>query len=418
MSKTKIISSLFLTGIIFFQSFGLTSADDTADKLKALEEKAESYRKLIEIKKQQQGTLANQLSIMESEDKKLEAEIDIKKDELGTTADQIERLNGQIAEYEKSISSQRIILGDLIRSYYENKRGQSVIEILAEDDFYSALKREDDVLQTGEKLKEVVDNINALKKNLEGEKEALKQKQDELEKITGQLEDKNEKLEGNKIQKKTLLETTKGEEAKYQQLLAKVEKQKEELLNIDELSIAGGLSASDYAKPTEGLASTSWYYSQKDPRWGNDEIGRSRSLMKDWGCAVTAVAMVFRYYGDGVTPKKLADSSKYFFSDLIKWPATWSGGIALESSIGHGNISWTKIDAEIKEGSPVIVYIKKTNGRGGHYVVIHHKTSKGKYVVHDPYFGSNIFLDTSRALVGKMGVDSGTIVDQMIIYGK
>lgn len=416
--KTKAILILFLAGILFSQSFGWSSAESTEDKIKALEEKAENYRRLIEIKKQQQGTLANQLSIMEAEDKKLETEIDIKKDELGTVTGQIERLDGQIAEYEKSIQSQRVVLGNLIRSYYENKRGQSVIELLAEDNFYAVLQKEDGVLQTEERLKEVVDNINALKKKLEEERQVQKTKQDELKMITGQLEDKNAKLESTKLQKKTLLEETRGEEAKYQQLLAKVEKQKEELLNIDELSIAGGLSASDYAKPTEGLASTSWFYSQKDPRWGSDEIGRSKSLMKDWGCAVTAVAMVFKYHGDGVTPKKLADSSSLFLYDLIKWPSSWSGGITLVSSIRHGNISWSTIDKEIKNGNPVIVYIRKTNGGGGHYVVVHHKTSKGKYVVHDPYFGANIYLDTSRSLVGKMGNDSGTTMDQMIIYNK
>lgn len=97
----------------------------------------------------------------------------------------------------------------------------------------------------------------------------------------------------------------------------------------------------------------------------------------------------------------------------------WSGSnIKLDDSYGdsHGNISWSVIDTQLKKGNPVIVYIKKTNGGGGHYVVIHHKTSNGKYVIHDPYFGPNIFLDTSRSLIGKMGKDSSTTVDQMIIY--
>lgn len=226
---------ILIAGILFSQSFGWTSADTVDDQLKARYEQAEKYRKLIEIKQKQQGTLANQLSIMESEDKKLEAEIDIKKDELGTTTDQIERLNGQIAEYEKSIHSQRIILGDIIRSYYENKRGQSVIELLAEDNFYATLQKEDGVIQTEEKMKEVVDNINALKQKLEKEGEILKGKQDELEKITEQLEDKNEKLEINKAQKKTLLETTKGEEAKYQKLLSNIEN---EIYRIESSKVA------------------------------------------------------------------------------------------------------------------------------------------------------------------------------------
>jgi len=416
--KIKIILILALAGITFLSLSDWTIADTTADKLKVLEEKAENYRKLIEIKKQQQGTLANQLSLMESENNKLEVEIEMKREAMGDTTSQIERLQNQIQEYEKSIKSQRVLLGDLVRSYYESRRGDEMLELLAQENFYAVLKNEDSLLQTEEKVKEVVDNINALKNGLEKEKQVQEGKQIELKNLTDQLEDKNKKLDASKEQKQNLLEITKGEEVKYKQLLSRVEKQKEELLNIDELSLAGGLSADAYEKPKEGLASTSWFYSQKDPRWGNDEIGRSKSKMKDWGCAVTAVSMVFKYHGNGITPKVLADSSKFFSWDLIKWPSTWAGGISLESSINHGNIRWVTVDSELKKENPVIVYIKKTNGGGGHYVVIHHKTSKGKYVVHDPYFGPNIYLDTSRALVGKMGNDSSTVVDQMIIYGK
>lgn len=235
LKKTKAISILFATGIIFSQSFVWTKADTTSDKIEALNEKAEKYQKLIEIKQQQQGTLANQLSLMETEDKKLEAEIDIKKDELENTIGQVDRLNGQIAEYDKTIQSQKIVLGDLIRSYYENKRGNSIIEVLAENNFYSALQKEDNMLQTGEKLKEVVDNINALKQKLEKEKNLQEVKSNELKTITEKLEEKNEKLESNKIQKKTLLEATRGEEIKYQKLLSNIEN---EIYRIESSKIA------------------------------------------------------------------------------------------------------------------------------------------------------------------------------------
>ena len=141
--------------------------------------------------------------------------------------------------------------------------------------------------------------------------------------------------------------------------------------------------------------------------------------MKSYGCAVTSVSMVSTYYGGRITPGALAD--KPIFSwDLINWDmSSWKGcQIKINPNYGysHGNINWKVVDSEINKKNPVIVYIKKTNGGGGHYVVIHHKTSNGKYVVHDPYFGPNIYLDTSRSLVGKMGNDSGTTIDQMIVY--
>ncbi len=135
--------------------------------------------------------------------------------------------------------------------------------------------------------------------------------------------------------------------------------------------------------------------------------------MADYGCAVTSLAMVFRKKGDSTDPGKLA-KQKIFSFDLIKWPAAWSSGINLASSISHGNINWSTIDSQIKKGNPVIVYLSRNRG-GGHYIVITGKDSKD-YIVHDPYFGPNLYLSTSKSLVGKLGTNSSVSVNQMIIY--
>ena len=108
-------------------------------------------------------------------------------------------------------------------------------------------------------------------------------------------------------------------------------------------------------------------------------------------------------------------NEKIFDHDLIEWPSTWNPGIDLVSSISHGNVSFAAIDKQLKNDHPVIVHINKSNNKGGHYVVIVGKDSKD-YIVHDPYFGPNLYLGTSRALVGKIGIDSKTSVDQMIMY--
>ena len=215
-----------------------------------------------------------------------------------------------------------------------------------------------------------------------------------------------------------MLSQTQGEQAKYQQLLARVEAQKLELMNFGSADNLASIKASvdGYAKPSSGLASTSWYFNQTDSRWGKKTIGNSNSLMEDYGCAISCVSMVFRYYGISTNPGAMA-KEKIFYYDLIQWPTSWSSGIKLTSSISHGNINWKTIDSEIAQDHPVIVYIGKTSGSGGHYVVVTGKDSKD-YIVHDPYFGANIYLGTSRALIGALGKNSGTTVNQLIIYKK
>jgi len=87
----------------------------------------------------------------------------------------------------------------------------------------------------------------------------------------------------------------------------------------------------------------------------------------------------------------------------------------LASTTSHGNIDWDTVDKEIKNNNPVIVFVKSTKKGAGHYVVIHSKDKNGEYVVHDPYWGSNIFLNSTRAYVSAL-YGGGTTIDQMIVY--
>jgi len=402
-----------LSGFIFFQ---YAKADDKTQKIKDLEEKSKIYQQIIDIKQKQEATLSNQVELLEAEVGKMESETEAKKDEIDELNSKITQLEKQIDEAEKSIELQKKILADLLQVYYENEGQQDVISaFLSDKNLSSFMSQNDRMVQVGDKTNEILKNIKSLKENLTGEKKSVEDKKKEITDLFYELQEKSSELQDKKDQKEALIAQTQGEQAKYEKLLARVEEQKQELLNIDELG--SGLSAASYPKPpSSAYASTGWYYSQKDSRWGDQKIGNTRTLMKNYGCAVTAVSMVFTFHGDLITPGSLA-KKKIFSSDLINWPSSSFGGkVSMSGGYSHGNINWSTVDSELKKKNPVIVYIKKTKGGGGHYVVIHTKMSNGKYVVHDPYWGSNLYLDTSKALVGLLSPSSGTKIDQMIIY--
>ena len=394
-----------------------SKADDTSQKIKDLEEKAKIYQQIIEIKQKQEDTLDNQIAIIEAEISKMESESELKKKEIDDLNAKISQLGIRIDETEVSIDLQKKILADLLQTYYENKDQDLVTAFLSDKNLSSFLSKDDRMVQVEDKTNEILKNIKSLKESLEKEKESIENDKKEVTDLYYQLEEKTAELKDKKDQKEVLISQTQGEQSKYEKLLARVEEQKQELLNIDE--IGGSLSADAYSKPpSSAFASTSWYYSQRDSRWGNQTIGNTKTTMKSYGCAVTAVSMVFTFHGDGITPGSMA-RKKIFTSDLIVWPSTSFGGkIAMSGGYSHGNISWSTVDKELKSGNPVIVYIKKTKGSGGHYVVIHTKMSNGKYVVHDPYWGANLYLDTSKSLVGALSPSSGVNIDQMIIYKK
>ncbi|MFA6184444.1 MAG: C39 family peptidase [Parcubacteria group bacterium] len=394
--------------------------DETNEELEKLNEKAATYEKLLLLKQKQKNLLGTQIDSLNSGISDIENKIkenSISLEELNKRNDELQT---EILKNEVLIQNQRKILADIVRSYQENNENTLTKIIFNIESFSSIVKRDDYLSQTSDKILEITNNLKSLQVEIKKSQSELLKNRDALVEIKIKLSEENTNLRSAKIQKNTLLIQTQGDEATYQAKLDKIEKQKKQLLgDIDELYNANFAEISAFAsklsKPTSGLAETSWYYSQKDPRWGNETIGNSRSKMKDLGCAVSSVAMVFTYHGEHINPKQLSDRP-IFSWDLINWPKTWDS-LTLSSSTGHGGVSWSTIDKEIKNENPVIVFINAKNG-AGHYVVIHHKANNGKYVVHDPYWGANIYLDSSMELLSKLYKVSvsKSAINQMIIY--
>lgn len=398
--------------------------EETQDKIKELEEKAQTYQEIIDIKQKQQMTLNNQISIIETEAERLKAEIGFNKEKIEELNSQIGSLEQQISEKEEIVSAQKKILTQLIQKYYEYNEEEIFSILFSGDGLISFTSGEDQVAQAGDKIREVLDNVESLKNKLEQEKKSAEEKKEEINNLYQKQQEKNSELQGNIDQKETLIFQTKGEENRYQDLLARVEVQKQELLgDIDELYSANTAEIDEVIKglekPSLGLASTLWYYSQKDSRWGKTRIGISRYLVKDFGCALTSVAMISTYYGQSITPGTLAKKDIYTNGGLIYWPnPILSSKVYMVGSTSHNNISWSTINSYLNSGRPVIVFIRAKSS-AGHYVVIHHKVGSD-YVVHDPYWGANIYLSSSIKLLSalyKTSVSKNSI-DQMIVYRK
>jgi peptidoglycan hydrolase CwlO-like protein len=391
---------------------------DKQQQIEDLRKKAESYRQMIEMKQNKSQTLQNQIDLMEGQIASLTSDIVRLQEDIDKTTEEIGGLSLQIEEKEKDIENKKKILAGVIQSYYETNQDSLVEFFLRNTNLSEFLSQSDYAAQTSAKVDEVLATVISAREELENDQKELQKKNDEQKEKQGKILEKKRSIDNEQTSKESLLSQTQGEEQKYQDLLARVEEQKQELLgDISELSQekSSELAAVEATleKPKSGLASTKWYFSQRDSRWGDQHIGFSNTLMKNYGCAVTAVAMVFRYHGVDINPGTLAQQP-IFYHDLIVWPQSWKG-VNLASSTGHGNIDWDTVDKEIKNNNPVIVFVKATKRGAGHYVVIHGKDKKGEYVVHDPYWGSNIFLNSTRAYVGAL-YGSGTTIDQMIIY--
>ena len=392
--------------------------ENKENELEEIESKIQTYESLVELKQQQQATLGSQIEIMEGEIKKAEGEISKAEREMSLAELEIKTLELKIKEKDISIEYNRKVLQELIKTIYHNSQNSTVELLLKYDSLGEFFSGEEQLNQVNDKTKEILDEINRVKYDLQNKRDEKEDKHEELERL--KVKNKRNKfyLESEQNAKEGLLDTTQGEEEKYQELLSNLESQKQTLLgNIDEMTAekSGELARvrSHQKKPKTGLASTSWYYSQRDSRWAGNNIGMSRTKMGSYGCAVTCVAMVLRYHGAKVDPGILA-KQRIFYYDLIVWPGSWQG-VERTSSTGHGNLDWKTIDKQLKKDNPVVVFVGASGRGAGHYVVIHGKDKKDKYVVHDPYWGSNIYLNSTKDNISAL-YGSGTYMDQMIVY--
>lgn len=386
-----------------------------------LERQAQEYQAIINQKQGEIKTLNNQVAIFNAQINKLQIEINITEDDIDQTKLEILQLEYGIDETEEDILSQKSNLGQVIQAISEYDQTSQLEMILSNQDFSSFFNQMTylDNLQNG--VKEEVEQLKTLKEKLNSDKESEEHKKERLEESREQLDNQKLSLASQRKTKQNLVSYTKGEESKYQQMLANIEAQKKSLLG--DINRLRQQKAAELARlkelqekpPSQYWASTNWYYNQDDSRWTNTTIGISNSTMGDYGCAVTSIAMIFSYHNEVINPGQLAKAS-IFAWDLIYWPKTWGSVTCTNCPPAHvSSFDWFKLDRELGAGYPVAIYVKAVGRGGGHYVVVHHKTEDGRYVVHDPLFGANIYLESTQVYISNL-YDTTTKIDQMIIY--
>jgi peptidoglycan hydrolase CwlO-like protein len=370
----------------------------------------------VETTTQKKNILANQVQLYNLKVKRaarnlnsVEKKIKRNELELDSIEEELKRQNDKMEEIKKQLKDNIIL-------YEKNKQSFKLNLLDPEKNLTTVMNRSNSLNKLSSQISKRLDVMRKEKEVIIKRQEDIKNTKDEIEDNKEELKEEKSKLEAQRRVKNDFLTETKGSEAEYKGLLARIEEQKQQIVNISLISSSAKGSIAEIKrkakKPKDGLASTSWYYAQGDSKWGHKTIGFSRTLMKDYGCAVTALSMVFTEADKKINPGKMA-KKPMFYRDLIVWPNTW-GDLKLKSGRAHGNISWSKIDNQLKKKGTAIVFIRSRSG-AGHYVVIHHKDKKGRYIVHDPLFGANIFLETSKKLISSIYKSSVT-VDQMLLY--
>ena len=130
--------------------------------------------------------------------------------------------------------------------------------------------------------------------------------------------------------------------------------------------------------------------SQQDGAWAGARLGTSPTeTIGSAGCAITAVAMMLRYYGIKADPGAfnawLTASGGYAFDDQLIWDAVTrysAGRVAFSGWLGPDpNLIASELDA----GRPVIAEVQL--GGNQHFILLTGYTLSSGLVINDPWFG-------------------------------
>lgn len=131
---------------------------------------------------------------------------------------------------------------------------------------------------------------------------------------------------------------------------------------------------------------------QQEAGWASTNLGTSSASIGSDGCAITAVAMMLRYYGIDTDPGALnawlTANSGYAYDDQLIWDAVTNysaGQVAFSAWLGPDlNAIHTELDA----GRPVVAEVQL--GGNQHFVLLTGYATDGGLLINDPWFADTV----------------------------
>lgn len=182
-------------------------AETQEEKLQKLAREIEQYQKELERLKSQASTLSNQIA-------QYDAQIRLTTLKIAQTEEKINLLGGRISQLQTSLNTlNNAFVSRVVRTYKMSKLSEPLLMILLSDDVSSAVV-------SYHYLKKIQEADRDLLVRLTKAQEIYKEQKINQEKLQEELEQQKMNLNAQKKAKANLLEQTRNDEKRYQQLLA------------------------------------------------------------------------------------------------------------------------------------------------------------------------------------------------------
>ena len=240
--QQRIVSLLFLFFIfisifqnnaiapIFFQSREAVASNDEQraqlqKELEAVEKEIAAYEKLVATTQQEKAALQNKINELKNKAEKLSLQIKSTSLNLEYLNVRIDETTTSIIQTNDKINNTKTNLSNLLQSFSQLNE-TSLVEILLGSDTISEFFDYSNALHSiQEKILENIQELDGLKITLNNQSQELTSNKEETQTLLAMQMLQQQDLEVTKKEQSNLLEITKGDEQKYQQMLS-VSKQK------------------------------------------------------------------------------------------------------------------------------------------------------------------------------------------------
>lgn len=400
------IVALFLMAIIFIPSGNKSSYAASQEDIDVLEAQINELSVQLKAKKAEAKTFADEVAIYDAKIHQIELKIQSTQAQIDVHNTHITDINGQIVKNEENLRIQKESLKEMLKVIYENSN-TSALELIASSDNFSDFVDQSEYLQTMQvRTAETVENIKNLKQQLEDNKNNVEKKKAEIASLQKEQLSQKSELDKERYSRQLLLDTANSQSNSIQNVIANKEAEKKKVESILNAPPPPPPPAPPpVVTPPPGgetpppPASTVPMYYQNRGWWAwigindaNRPAGASPSYMAHWGCKITSLAMIMRYYGRGVDPGTIAQDSRYFATgwwwDLLYWGGVQSAsGLYIDKSYNP-----SKADQWASMGKPFIASGDVFGIRYDHSVVITGKTADGRWIMNDPIQGQGLLF--------------------------
>lgn len=239
VKKIFVFLSIVFIGLFFFQKTKnvnlVIQAETETEKFERLSREIQEYESEISKLKSQASTLSNQIA-------QFDAQIRLATLKISQTEEKILLLGGRIDQLETSLQTlTRAFTSRVVRTYKLARLNEPLVFILSFGDLESAVN-------SFQYLQKIQESDRDLLVRLEKAQSTYEEEKNDQEELQFELEEQKQVLGTQKSAKAYLLEQTKSDEKKYQELLAQARAEYEAIQAI----IAGRGEEEEIGKVSQG----------------------------------------------------------------------------------------------------------------------------------------------------------------------